>query len=347
MPSEQKVLISENKAFHSLDDAVVNFEYTVGVVSVEALFESGVYYDDSIRTNLYSLHFHAKNIRILDIGSLRKGNTYSDTIAGFKTIASFFKSKNIPLIIIGGNNYIANHCLEVYKNIQYKSATLVSNCLDYNDPSDSTNFLTDFLKNDVHVNHLGSQIYLNPIEAYEFYSKNKWAIERLGKIRQKLPEYEYMFRDSQFQLIDLSAVKHSEFSCQKKVSPNGFLSDEICQLSWYSGIADNANVIAITGFYMNDGDPSSSAALYSQCVWHVIDGIRCRYNEFPDEENKNFQTYIVKVPDHTIDFLFIKSKSNRWWLKLSDVEQNFYCACSKRHYEQALRGNIPDIWLMF
>jgi len=334
--------------FHNInEERLANTD--VVILSVDELVGNESTYSDSVRKTFYELFIDKKACQILDAGALKKGNSHADTVRCLQDVYSFFQSKGIPVIIIGCSNYILSYLSSYQRENNYKCATIVSNSLGVDiDESVAIGPLPSFLNNSnlrSYVNHLGSQIFLNSKESFDYCSQNKVNVVRLGIARENIEKCEPYFRDSQFHLFDFESLKNSDMPAQKKVSPNGFYGEEICQMAWYAGISDFADVICLSNFYAENDEKKVATNLFAQVIWHAVDGIlqRSKNNPFYDEEK--FEMYVVSSDNKSHDLVFYRGENNRWWIKIDDGYHVKYCACTENDYRLAQKNCLPDVWV--
>jgi formiminoglutamase len=64
---------------------------------------------------------------------------------------------------------------------------------------------------------------------------------RLGQIRDNIQESEPIIRHADMLSFDFSAIKHSDAPANEVPQPNGFYSEEACQMMRYAGMNDKLN----------------------------------------------------------------------------------------------------------
>lgn len=319
----------------------------VAIVSADVLQGNNCDYSDLIRKNFYKLFFH-KKATILDSGYLKKGKTHADTVRCLQDVYCFFVKYNIPVILLGGSNFIPVYLSNFQYSDNYKSLTIVSNKLGVEmDEGDMSGFVVSLLdqKTDCFISHIGSQIYQNQKDSFDFYATQKKHIVRLGIARENIKNCEPLFRDSQFHLFDLEAIKNADMPAQKNASPNGFYAEEFCQLAWFSGVSDCVSLVVLSNYFRENDKNEVASILSAQVIWHIVDGLlnRSKITPFLDEEK--FEMYVVTSDNLMDDLVFFKGENNRWWMKIYDSGHVKYCACAENDYETARNNNLPDVWV--
>jgi hypothetical protein len=129
--------------------------------------------------------------------------------------------------------------------------------------------------------------------------------------------------------------------------PNGLLSNEICQLAWYAGLSDR-----LKGFGLfevnpdNDNDLSAGVALSAQTVWHFIDGVSMRYNDYPVKDIESYNIYIVHLDDYGMDIRFFNNAVNgRWWVEVPGDDEKSIISCNEDDYKKSVTNEIPEKWI--
>ena len=183
---------------------------------------------DRIRTELYKLTRIPGKSRIIDLGNMKQGVTFNDTIAGLTDILSFLIGENIFPLIIGGNSALAlaiDKALTENK-IKYTLAAVDAR-IDYvnekKDP-DSFNYLNTILHNHkssfYHYINIGYQTYLNDQQVVNRFLKRKSELIRIGDVRKAIYLTEPLLRDSDAAIFDISAVRQSDAPGTTSPSPN-------------------------------------------------------------------------------------------------------------------------------
>ncbi len=313
---------------------------------------------DSIRSQLYSLARIPGKSRIIDLGNMKQGVTFNDTVAGLSDILTWLLGENVFPVVIGGSSALVSAIDSAFTrlNTQY-SIVAVDSRIDFineKTDSDSFNYLYNILHNNKstfnHYINIGYQTYLNDQQVINRFLKRKSELIRIGDVRKAIHLTEPYFRDSDVAVIDISAVRQSDAPGTISPSPNGFYGEEICTLARYAGISDNLKV-----FGLFDVDPdidirSQTSALAAQIVWFFLEGFSQKQYETPflgKGSSGRFTRYHVGVSDLDDDLIFVKSNlTDRWWMEfLRGDDEPLYIACSHEDYLKANRDEIPGRWV--
>ncbi len=313
---------------------------------------------DAIRRQLYNLAKIPGKIRIIDLGNMKQGSTFNDTLAGLTDILTILIGEDIFPVITGGSSSLItaiDRALSLLK-MKYTMIT-VDPRIDFTNSSrepDSLNYLNDIVKRNKstldHYINIGYQTYLNDQQVLNRFARNKSELVRIGDVRQAIYLTEPLFRDAEVALFDISAVRQSDAPGTAIPSPNGFYGEEICLLARYAGISDKLKVFGLFDVNPDYDIRSQTTGLAAQILWFFLEGFSQKQYETPSLSDKNsgrFIKYHVRVTDLEEDLIFIKSNlTERWWIELHDIDgREIHIACSYEDYLKANRNEVPDRWV--
>ncbi len=315
---------------------------------------------DAVRFYLYSLYSHWSNLKIADLGNIKKGNTVEDTyFAVHEAITSLLKLGIIP-IIIGGSQDITYANYLAYENIgRIINIAAVDPLFDLGHDENELNshsYLSriilhqpNFLFN---YTNLGYQTYLVNQDAIQLMKNLFFDFNRLGNVREHPEEAEPMVRNADILSFDMSAIRFSDAPGTYYTGPNGFRGEEACLICRYAGMSDKLSSI---GFY--ELNPKldingQTAHLLAQMIWYFLDGFMNRQGDYPDKERDNFIRFRVFIDDLNEELIFLKSKkTGRWWIEVpikNELNERYgrqhLIPCSYNDYRIALRQELPDRW---
>jgi arginase family enzyme len=313
---------------------------------------------DAIRQELYSLAKIPGKTRITDLGNMKQGMTFADTLAGLTDVLFALMKGNVFPVIIGGSSALIPAIDRAFTSLNTPyTLVAVDPRIDYSnspDTVDSLGYLNKITSNHKstfrqYIN-IGYQTYLNDQQVLNRFEKRHSELLRIGDVRQAVYLTEPLFRDSDAAVFDISAVRQSDAPGTAIPSPNGFYGEEICLLSRYAGISDNLKV-----FGLFDVNPlldlrNQTTGLAAQILWFFLEGFSQKQYETPELSNSNtgrFIKYHVRITDLEDDLIFVKSNlTERWWIELpGDNNTNIYIACSHDDYLKANRNEVPDKWV--
>ena len=313
---------------------------------------------DMVRSQLYALSKVPGKSKIIDLGNMKQGVTFNDTIAGLTDIMVHMFQEGVFPVIIGGSSALVPAIDRALSHLKTRySLIAVDSRIDFNSERkepDSNNYLNtiqNYHKTTLdHYINIGYQTYLNDQQVINRFLKRGADLVRIGDVRQAIYLTEPLFRDSEVAVFDISAVRQSESPGTFSPSPNGFYGEEICLLSRYAGISDNLKVFGLFDVNPEYDIRSQTASLAAQILWFFLEGFAQKQYETPVLQVGNsgrFIKYHVRVTDLEDDMIFVKSNlTDRWWIELpSGNDQNKYFACSHEDYLKANRNEVPDRWV--
>jgi len=313
---------------------------------------------DAIRTELYKLAKIPGKPKIIDLGNMKQGVTFNDTIAGLTDVLTLLVNENLFPLIIGGSSALVPAIDKALSNqkIRY-TLTAVDPRIDFNSERkepDSFNYLNTIINNHKstfnHYINIGYQTYLNDQQVINRFLKKRSELVRIGDVRQAIYLTEPMFRDSDAAIFDISAVRQSDAPGTMSPSPNGFYGEEICLLSRYAGISDKLKIFGLFDVNPEFDIRNQTSGLAAQILWFFLEGFSQKQYETPSLNISNsgrFIKYHVRVTDLEDDLIFMKSNlTDRWWIVIpQEKDQDQYVACSHEDYLKANRNEVPERWV--
>ena len=313
---------------------------------------------DMIREQLYKLAKIPGRSKIIDLGNMKQGVTFNDTVAGLTDILSLLISENLFPVIIGGSSALIPAIDKALSQFLNKyTFTAVDSRIDFSNERkepDSFNYLNAIINNHKstfsHYINIGYQTYLNDQQIINRFLKRRSELIRIGDVRQAIYLTEPLFRDSDVAIFDISSVRQSDAPGTISPSPNGFYGEEICLLSRYAGISDKLRVFGLFDVNPEFDIRNQTTGLAAQILWFFLEGFSQKQYETPVLNISNsgrFIKYHVRVTDLDDDLIFVKSNlTDRWWIELqTEKDQNIYVACSHEDYLKANRNEVPDRWV--
>jgi arginase family enzyme len=313
---------------------------------------------DKIREQLYSLAKIPGRSKIIDLGNMKQGVTFNDTIAGLTDVLSLLITENVFPVIIGGSSAVIPAIDRAVSSASEKyTLTCVDPRIDFSSERkepDSFNYLNSVINNHKssfsHYINIGYQTYLNDQQVINRFLKKRSELVRIGDVRQAIYLTEPLFRDSDVAIFDISAVRQSDAPGTISPSPNGFYGEEICLLSRYAGISDKLKIFGLFDVNPEFDIRNQTTGLAAQILWFFLEGFSQKQYETPVLNISNsgrFIKYHVRITDLVDDLIFVKSNlTDRWWIELpSEPDQTLYVACSHEDYLKANRNEVPDRWV--
>lgn len=313
---------------------------------------------DAVRGQLYRMSKIPGRIKIIDLGNMKQGASFNDTVAGLADVLSLLSGHNILPLLIGGSSALVTGIDKAFSALKKRYTLLaVDPRIDYSNErkqADSLNYLYSIIHNNknalAHYINIGFQTYLNDQQVINRFLKKRSELLRIGEVRQAMYLTEPLFRDSDVSIFDISAVRQSDAPGTAMSSPNGFYGEEICLLARYAGISDSLKIFGLFEVNPELDVRSQTAALGAQIIWFFLEGFSQKQYEtqvLGNNDSGRFIFYHVRLTDLPDDMIFIKSNlTERWWMELHDSEgESRYVSCSHDDYLKANRNEVPDRWV--
>ena len=302
---------------------------------------------NSIRKQLYHLHYWHTDTLIADIGNVKTGAALNDSYAAVKTVLAELLRMKKTVVLIGGSHDITLAQYFAYKELhQIIEATCIDAKIDLKgeSPLRSENFLMELLTGEPnlvkHYNHIGFQSYFVHPRMLETMDKLRFDCYRVGNAKESIEEMEPVLRNTHLLSFDINAIKNSDSPASWQ-SPNGFSGEEACTLARYAGLSSNVSSFGIYGYQPQLDTHDLSAKQIAQMLWYFIDGKSRSKQESAIDERHNFNEFHTRFTE--VESVFLQSKkTGRWWMQLPDKK---FIACSYADYLNASHNEIPERWL--
>lgn len=318
------------------------------------------YAPDFIRRQLYQLHNFPASLEIIDLGDILAGDTFNDTHRALTEVQSVLQRKGIISIILGGDMSLT---LAQFKGLAHEDImvdlAIVDERVVISIPEDP-----DLIHENTYLYHLlthkptrlrdlkviGYQTYFNQLRDLELLEQMQIEFKRLGALRQDMMEVEPMVRDADMLAFNISAIKACDAPGYIHPGPNGFFSDEACQITRFAGASDKMTSLGIYNYNPEHDHRNITALGIAQMIWYFIEGIEIRKGDYPVTGMEQFQKFIVTNETHHEDIIFLKSlKSDRWWLHVpvGKGKSRYFkmVPCTYKDYLTALENEIPERWI--
>jgi formiminoglutamase len=302
---------------------------------------------DVIRREFYQLFYWHKDVKIADIGNLRKGNSLADTYAALRTVLAELINGNKTVIILGGSHDLTYAQYKAYASQKYViEATVADALIDLKEesPIPADSFLMEMLTEQPnylrHYNHVGFQSYYVHPRMLETLDKLRFDCYRLGKVRESLEDMEPVLRNTDLFSLDINVIRHQDAPANT-LSPNGLGGDEACALARYAGMSGRISSFGIYGYRPEKDKEQLTARQIAQMLWYFLDGTAVKIKESQLTEKDAFWEFNIVFAD--IETIFLKSKkTGRWWMQLPG---KYFVPCAYKDYLLASNNEIPERWL--
>ena len=315
---------------------------------------------NAVRKYLYELFPNNPNIKIVDMGNIKRGFELPDTYAALSAVLSELFYRKIVPVIIGGSHDLAYANYLAYENIEkIINIVDVDAIFDIGETEKEDNHRSYLSKIILHqpnflfnLTNIGHQSYLIDQQGLKLIRNLLFDAFRLGVVKTDMEEVEPMVRNADMMSIDISAVRMSDAPGNENALPNGFYGEDVCRIARYAGMSDK-----LTSFGVYEVNPEldvrgQTCHLAAQIIWYFIDGFYGRKNDFPFDED-NYLKYTVESDAFPENMIFHKSKkSDRWWVEIPCSEKikekyryQYFVPCSYNDYLTACKNEVPERWL--
>ena len=312
---------------------------------------------NEIRRKLYKLNSNSKQLKIIDLGNLKNGKKVDDTYFALRYVVSQLLShKIVPVVIGAGNdmNYPLFLALEdLKKNINIVNIDSRLGVSQKNEKFDANNAFAHILAKHqstlLNFTNIGCQSYFTNETEILLLDEQLHDVLRLGVAQEDISITEPLLRDADIVSLNIGAVKQSDAPAHFDPSPNGFFSNEACQLSWYAGMSDKVSAFGIFDVNPLFDNNNQTSHLAAQIIWYFIEGFYNRKQEYPVTNIQNHKKYIVYLDEIKRELIFFQSQiTMRWWIEVPCKNigklKNIYIACTENDYKKASHQEIPDRW---
>ncbi len=314
---------------------------------------------DEIRRQFYQLYGWRREVRILDLGNLRVGNTVEDTYSAVAEVIAYLVENKVVPIILGGSNDLAFANYRAYQLME-RVANVVSIDARLDLGQESVPIRSDAYVNKMVLRqpnfllnyaNIGYQSYLNSPESLGMMEELYFESYRVGLMRRNLEEVEPIVRNADMVSLDISAVRRPDAPGCPHNSPNGFYGEEICQIAKYVGLSDKLSSFGIYEYDPTLDFNNQTSQLIAQILWYFVEGFVFRQNDGQFKNREDYRQFNISVSGAPDELVFFHSrKSDRWWVlvpmyqKDKDYVQQYYLPCSKRDYDLACEDKISERW---
>ena len=229
----------------------------------------------SLRNELYQLYEGPDRLRIADLGNLTIGERVEDTYQLLTDVLVECERRNLFSLFVGGSQDLT---MAQYKSCQQLGKIVNMLCVDStfdlgveDETLSSNSYLSNILNAQPNVlfnyTNIGYQSYLNSQSSIKLINDLFFEAVRLANVRNEIEEVEPIFRDADFVTLDLNCIKSSDSPANINASPNGFSSEEICQIMRYAGISSRLTSLGIYHFESSRDIGLFTAKLIAQMLW--------------------------------------------------------------------------------
>ena len=304
---------------------------------------------DAIRKEFYKLFHWHNDVRVADLGNIKRGASLQDTYAALTAVVSELIELGKRVVIIGGSHDVTLAQYNAYSSLnRIIEASCIDSRIDLNMDSvlATDNFLMEILTGEPnfvrHYNHIGFQSYFVHPMMLQTIDKLRFDCYRVGRVKENLEEMEPAIRNTNMLSFDLAAIQHTHAPVNR-LTPNGLTGEEACTLMQYAGMSNNMSTIGIYGYVPEYDEHDLTAKQISHMLWYIMDGIYKSKQESVLEDRSNFNEFTLAFAEFETTFLQSK-RTGRWWMQTLEGK---FIACSRADYLIASNNEIPERWMRY
>ncbi len=313
-----------------------------------------------VREYLYRLFPGSYKPRLIDLGNIAPGHDVEDTYYAVKSTIDYLIKNNVVPILIGGSQDLTYAQFLGYEKLEQTiNVVTIDSAFDIGNPDEDISNNSYLGKIILHqpnylfnYSNIGYQTYLVDPTSLEMMNKLYFDAYRLGQVRDAIEEAEPIIRNADMLSFDISSIKHSDAPAHANAAPNGFYSEEACQMMRYAGMNDKLTSVGIYEINPEYDVQGKTVHLASQMIWCFLDGFYGRKSDFPARTNPEYVKFHVVLEEQQHEINFFKSKkSDRWWMEIPyppskglKFERHTLLPCSYKDYELAVNNDVPDRW---
>ncbi len=298
------------------------------------------------------------NLQVYDLGTIDPGESVNDSYFALSQVIGELLKQGVIPFVIGGSQDLVLSCYKGFESLERMiNICAVDYQLNIGDPAkevEAEGYVSHLLMQRpcylFNYTNLGLQRPFNSKNDIALFDKLYFDVCRLGEISNDHRVVEPYLRNSDVLTINFESIKTSETDSVIDDNPNGFSSEQMCQIAKYAGISDKMSCVGLFNLRLNQSRVANN--LVAQVLWYFIDGMAQRYNDFPACTKKNYTKFHVHIDDFEDDLVFYKSdKSSRWWMEVKYLpkdeqkyERHCMVPCGPEDYKLAMENVIPDLW---
>ncbi len=315
---------------------------------------------DVVRSFLYKMFGGSFRAKVADLGNITAGHSVDDTYYAVKACVDNLIRNNVVPIILGGSQDLTYAQFLGYKDLEQTiNIVAIDSVFDLGNAEEDMSNMNYLGKIILHqpnylfnYSNIGYQTYLVNQASLTMMNKLYFDAYRLGQIRDNIEESEPIIRQADMLSFDITSIKHADAPANPNASPNGFYSEEACQIMRYAGMNDKLSSVGIYEINPAFDTSGKTSHLAAQMIWCFMDGFYNRKHDFPSRTNPDYLRFHVVLQDQKYEINFYKSKkSDRWWMEIPypphkdlKFERHTLIPCSYKDYEMATKNEIPDRW---
>ncbi len=308
----------------------------------------------AIRQQWYRLKRGTGSCRLADLGDLRVGRTYEETLERLTEVCRVLLEAGQTILLMGGTHDLHLGAYRAFEEAGQRITVLNVDARLDTEPSawatPSRHHLTrlfaqepNYLFNFVQMGH---QAYLADAPTQRDFEKSYFDLVRLGELRGEIGRAEPYCREAALLSFDVGALRQADAPGHAATRPFGLSGEEGCQLCWYAGCGPRLRVAGWYEFDPHYDVRAQTAATVAIMMWYFVEGF-CHRVPVPTFEDNACRRYVVPLAGQELVF-YKQLRADTWWLEVpapNPAERPYRAPCSRQDYEQACGGELPERWV--
>lgn len=263
-----KTILDELETWHFGKKITLHTEGVVPDLKTTQLALIGINAEeaDAVRAILYSLSFPFTNLKIADLGNMRKQEPSFIS----PLLTELLQGGIVPIILGQSIACILPQFQAFHSKKNSVNLAIVDEKIRFSRSIKPENSFFQTLLEDTHLFNMsliGFQSHYTDPAVVSILEKRHFELVRLGKARADIEDIEPIVRDADLVCFNIAALKMAEAPALPNPSPSGFSSEEACQIVRYAGMSDKLTSFGIYGFQRNlDNLEQSTAQVIAQMI---------------------------------------------------------------------------------
>lgn len=308
----------------------------------------------SVLDQLAGLFPNGSEPKVLNLGSLKLGQSITDTESALSEIIYELMNHRVVPIVLGGSRELTYAIYQSFAKYEEVVNITACDCRLNIEVDGEEGYIGRIVKAQpnylFNFSNLGFQTYLVDPGEIRLAEELYFDAFRLGTLRGDVYATEPIIRSSEVFSFSMESVKNADFQSTLSPQPNGFYAEEACQMMRYAGLGEKLKVLLLTDATVNTS--ASDALLLAEMIWCFMDGYYARKTEIPTGKNNAFLKYRVSLKDDEFNLVFYKSlKTDRWWMEVpvppqyaNKYRKHHLIPCAYEDYRLASQDDLPDRW---
>ncbi|MCS6790457.1 MAG: hypothetical protein NZ580_05720 [Bacteroidia bacterium] len=311
----------------------------------------------AVRRKLYRLALPSIALKLVDIGDIQSRGQEASML--LEEVVREILRRGHRVLVVGGSQEAA-HAL--YRAIAAQEIaftyTLIDRKLDLLDAISAVEmphrrFHRDMLMDGEVLVPVWGQVlglawhWVSGVEEEILHAQLRVPYLRLSEILADPDLAEPFLRTADLITMDLGIVRGADAPAVLDPEPEGLPIEIAAKLMRFAGMGYRSFVLHIANYFPNRDTDGRTAAALAVLYWYFLEGLINPQNDFPSPDRSNLDRYEVLMPESEPTSLtfYQHTLTGRWWMEIvPEGGMGRLFPCTRREYEEALRGEVPRLW---